>query len=354
MNKKIAIILINYKTYADRFLQEAYASLMTLNYPKECYRIYIADNVTTPQTQQRLKDLAPEAVIVPTDGNGWGHGNNICAKKAQEDGFDDFLVIANMDTIFDSNFLKEMVDVAQSDEGIGIVQSKLLLHPPKNGQYFLNSKGNMLTFLGFGYCAGDGKTDDVLDEVVDITSAAGAGILISGKLFRNVGMCDESYFMYHDDIELSYKVKIAGYRLVLAPRSVIYHKHEFGRSIRQIYYMERNRFRFLLEFYKVPTLILIAPALLIMEIGMLPYTVLNRWFFTKLKVYGYFLNPRNWKEIGSKRKSVQNIRVVTDKVLLEKVVAHIDFQQVQNPLLTYIANPLFTLYWRIIKPLIRW
>lgn len=352
---KVAIILINYKWYADRFLARAYESLQKLNYPKDSYRIYIADNVTSPETQELLQHLAPEAVVVPSDGNGWGHANNICARQAMEDGYDDYFAIVNMDTIFDPDFLKEAVAVAENDKTIGAVQSKLLLYPPQeNGEYHLNSKGNSLTFLGFGYCAGDGKKDDTGSEVVDIVSAAGAGVLVPREIFIAIGMCDETYFMYHDDIEISQKIRLMGYRLVLAPNSIIFHEHEFGRSIMQVYFMERNRLRFLLEFYKLKTLLLMFPAWWFMELGMIPFEIKNKWLWTKLRVYGYFLNPKNWLALKKKRRQIQDLRTISDKEFLNGFVAKIDFQQVNNPLLTYIANPIFSVYWWVMKRLIKW
>lgn len=352
---KVAIIMINYKWYADRFLARAYESLQKLNYPKDKYKIYVVDNVTSTETQDLIKRLAPEAVVVPTDGNGWGHANNVGAQQAMKDGFDDYFSIVNMDTIFHEDYLLEAVKVAENDKTVGCVQSKLLLYPPQeDGSYHLNSRGNSLTFLGFGYCSGDGKVDDTPDQVVDIVSAAGAGLLVSRELFISIGMCDPTYFMYHDDIELCQKVKMLGYRLVLAPRSIIYHEHEFGRSIRQVYYMERNRFRFILEFYKWRTIILMIPAWLFMELGMLPYQIKNKWLWTKLRVYGYFFLPSSWKLLRAKRKQIQYLRTISDRKFFEGVVAKIDFQQVNNPLLKYLANPIFSAYWWVMKKVIRW
>jgi len=351
---KVAIIMINYKTYADRFLKDSYESLVKINYPKDSFRIYVVDNVTSPETRTRIKELAPEATVVPSDGNGWGHANNVGAKKAIKEGFDDYFYFVNMDTKFDPECLNESLKAAQSDPKIGIVQSKLLLHPPINGEYMLNSKGNSLTFLGFGYCAGDGKKDDAGSEVTDIVTAAGAGILVPKKVFLEAGLCDESYFMYHDDIELSFKIKLLGYRVVLAPKSVVYHKHEFGRSVRQIYSMERNRFRFMLEFYKWPTLVLIFPAFVFMELGMLPYSLINNWFLTKLKAYGYFLSPKGLSQVFAKRKEIQKMRKISDRQMLRGIVGIIDFQQIENPVLKYIANPIFNLYWKLASRLIVW
>lgn len=352
--KKVGIILINYKNYAERFLRESYDSLMALDYPKEDYRVYVVDNVTSEETVNMIKALAPEATVVPSAGNGWGHANNVGAKQAIKDGFADYLYIVNMDTIFDPECLKEAVAAAESDSRIGIVQSKLLLHPAKDGEYCLNSKGNSITFLGFGYCAGDGKKDDAGDDVTDIVTAAGAGLLIPRKVFEAVGGCDESYFMYHDDIELSFKVKLMGLRLVLAPRSVVYHKHEFGRAVMQIFHMERNRLRFIIEFYKLGTILLILPAWLFMEIGMIPFELMNKWFSVKLRVYAYFLKPENWRMMLRKRKFLQGIRKIKDREMMEGMVGVVEFQQIDNPVLRYIANPIFDAYWKIARRLIVW
>lgn len=346
--------MINYKHYADRFLHDSFLSLEKLNYPKEKYRVYVVDNATSQETVERCKELAPGATILPSEGNGWGHANNVGARKAKEDGFDDYLFFVNMDTEFDPEFVREAIKAYESDEKIGVVQSKLLLHPPVEGEYMLNSKGNSLTFLGFGYCAGDGKRDDVKDEVVDVTYAAGAALLVSGRVWGLIGECDESYFMYHDDIEINFKAKLIGLRTVLAPRSVVYHKHEFGRSILQVNFMERNRIRFLFEFYKWRTLILILPAFVVMEIGMFPYAILNKWVKTKLRVYLWFLTPSNILLLSQKRKKVQRLRKVDDKELLRGVGAIVDFQQVDNPVLRYIANPMFAVYWTVIKKFIKW
>ncbi len=351
---KVAIILINYKWYAKKFLEDCYKSLININYPKDKFRIYIADNKSSEESLRILKELAPEAEIVPSDGNGWGHGNNICAKKAMEQGFDDYFFFVNMDTIFDKDFVKYAIELIEKDKTIGIIQSKILLYPQnKDKTWNVNSRGNSLTFLGFSFCAGDGKVDNPDDDkVVEITTASGAGLLIPREIFLAVNGCDETYFMYHDDVELSQKVRLLGYKIVLQPKSIIYHKHEFSRSVRQIYYIERNRFRFLFEFYKLKTLILIFPMLLFTEIAMIPFEIKNGWFLTKLKVYFWFWNPKNLYLVYQKRKQVQFLRTISDKEFVKNFTATIDFQQIDNFFVKYIANPIFSIYWRIIKKLI--
>lgn len=345
--------MINYKYYAERFLKKSYESLMKVNYPRDSFTLYIVDNATSKETVELCQKLAPEAKILPSEGNGWGHANNVAARQAIKDACD-YIFFLNMDTEFDPEFINEAVKAYESDDNIGLVQSKLLLHPPVDGEYMLNSAGNSLTFLGFGYCAGDGKKDNVPDKIVDITYPSGAGLLISKDVWEKIGECDESYFMYHDDVEIGFKTKLIGKRVVLAPRSVIYHKHEFGRSIMQVTFMERNRIRFLLEFFKVPTLILIFPAFLLMELGMFPYAVLNRWTKAKLKVYLWFWSPKNLSSILKKRKEIQKLRKVSDAKLMRGITGVINFQQIENPVLKYIANPMFAAYWWVIQKIIIW
>lgn len=346
--------MINYKNYAERFLKDSYESLMKVNYPKDCFRLYVVDNATSEETVKLCQELAPESKVLPSSGNGWGHANNLAAREGIKDGFGDYIFFLNMDTEFDPEFINEAIKVHESDPQIGLVQSKLLLHPPVNGEYYINSVGNSMTFLGFGYCAGDGKKDDHNEKVRDITYGSGAGLSISGDNWQKIGECDESYFMYHDDAEISFKVKLIGLRVVVAPKSIIYHKHEFGRSIMQVTFMERNRMRFLLEFFKWRTILLIFPAFIIMEIGMFPYVVFNKWTKAKIKAYAWFFYSENMMSLAKKRQEVQAMRKISDRELLKGFTGVIEFQQISNPILDKIANPMFNFYWQIIKKIIVW
>ena len=65
--------------------------------------------------------------------------------------------------------------------------------------------------------------------------------------------------MYHDDLEMGWKAKLAGYKIVLAPKSVCYHKYEFSRSIKMVYYMERNRLITHFSFYELTSILAILP-----------------------------------------------------------------------------------------------
>ncbi|NQT49688.1 glycosyltransferase family 2 protein [Candidatus Kuenenbacteria bacterium] len=214
-------------------------------------------------------------------------------------------------------------------------------------------------YLGFGFTDGYGEPKSkVLSQKSKVEElkgyASGCSLVVKKEVLDKIGGYDEEYYMYHDDIELNWRAKLAGYKIVLAPKSVVYHKYEFARSVRMLFYMERNRYLVLFSFYKFRTILLILPALLFMELAMLLYSVAKGWFKTKLRVYGYFLKLRTWRHIIQVRKQVRGFRIKKDKQLIRDYAGKILFQEIENPLLKYIGNPILNLYLKLIKKIIVW
>ena len=84
--------------------------------------------------------------------------------------------------------------------------------------------------------------------------------------------------MYHEDLDLGWRMKLLGYNNIVAKTSVVYHSYEFSRSIKKYYYMERNRFIVMFQNYKLGTILLILPVLVIMEMGLLLFSLSNGFF----------------------------------------------------------------------------
>lgn len=354
MEPKVGIILINYKDYAKRFLADCRDSLRLLDYPKDKYIVYIVDNATSDETQKYLRESYPEAVILPNAANaGWAGGNNAGLVRAPADGCED-VVFLNMDVIVEREWLKELVLAASSDQKIGIAQPKILLHPVRDIPR-INSLGNDIHFLMFGFCHGYNEPDSTADlGVRDIPYASGSSMYVRGEVIKKIGICDEGFFMYHDDFDFCARARLAGFRLVIAPKSRMWHKYEFNRSVALVYFMERNRLICLLYFYKWPTLMLIFPAFLAYEFGILLFSIKNGYAKTKLASWGFFFNRKNLKKILGKRREIQKSRLLSDKEMSSNFVGTVGFQEINNSLNKYFANPVFGLYWKIAWKLIRW
>lgn len=355
MSKKVGIILVNYKDYVNRFLSECRDSLRKQDYSD--FIVYIVDNASSEESREYIKKNYLEARIIQRLDGNYSAANNIGIKKAEEDGCE-YFVIANMDTRFKNNWLSELVYAIESDNSIGMAQSKILLYPKTEKEWQkskINSVGNIMNFLGFGFTSGYNEDDREIEGYPEIKGyVSGCSYITKKEVIKKIGNYNEEYFMYHDDVEMSWKAKLAGYKIVLAPKSVVYHKYEFGRSILMLYYIERNRYIAVLSFYSLPSLILLLPALIAMDIGMFLYSISGGWFKIKLRVYVYFLRLDSWRKILENRKYLKSIRKIEDKKIVDSFVGKIMFQEVANPVLEYVANPIFNLYWRIIKRIIFW
>ncbi|PKM91676.1 hypothetical protein CVU82_00495 [Candidatus Falkowbacteria bacterium HGW-Falkowbacteria-1] len=350
MNKKLAIILINYKDYAKKYLDDCLLGVRKQDFLGEI-NLYITDNETSDESFNYLEEKAPEAKIIRNKNNdGFAKGNNDAIEEAFRDNCD-YIFLLNMDTIIEETTVSEMVRVADNQESIGAVQARLMLYPAKNK---INSLGNKTHFLGFGFCEGYNETYDsagVVDKA-EIFYPSGAAVLFKRNVLEKVGLFDESYFMYNEDQDLGWRIWLAGYKCVLAKNSIVYHKYEFSRSISKYYFMDRNRIITTLKNYKIFTLVLFLPAFLVMEFGLFYFSLKNGWAKDKIKIWLNFLNPFFWYRIYLGRKKVREFRKIKDRDLMFLISGKISYQEISGSLLS-LANFFLNIYFIFAKFLIR-
>lgn len=357
MYKKIGIIIVSYDSRP--YLDDLFFSLAKVEYQN--WEIVFVDNASTDGSADYLKEKFgprfPNLTIMKLDKNsGFAIGNNIGLKYLEEKDFD-YAYLLNQDTAPEPDFLERVLE--KMKDNVGSVQSLIRLH---NKDDRTNTLGNAIHFLGFGYCYGYGwsreKTEKYLEEwrardpELNIAYGSGAGLLLNMKALRKVGFFDESFFMYHEDTDLGWRLRLAGYRNVLAPDSIIYHKYEFSKSIKKYYWMERNRFITIFQNYSAQGLALILLPLLLMEMGLFFFSFFSGWWREKIKVIEYFLYPKNWRRICANRRRVQKLRKISDKEISKYFVGKILFQDIDNWLLRKIANPILDFYWRVIRKIL--
>lgn len=357
MPDKIGVIIVLYNSRP--YLDDLFFSLGKVAYPN--WEIVCVDNASTDGGAEYLKEKFgaqfSNLTIMKIDKNsGFAIGNNIGLKYLADNNFD-YAYLLNQDTAVAPDFLEQTL--AKADNGVGSVQSLILLHDKNE---VANTLGNAIHYLGFGYCFGYGWTAEKWekyladwragDAELNIAYGSGAGLLLDVRALKNVGFFDDIYFMYHEDLDLGWRLRLAGYKNVLSPESVIYHKYEFGKSIKKYYWMERNRFITIFKNYSVWSLVLIIPPLLFMEAGMFFFSFFSGWWREKLRVYEYFLYPRHWRRIFSERRRIQKLRKVSDREIAKYFTGKILFQDMNNWFLRKIANPLFNLYWKVIEKVI--
>ena len=160
--------------------------------------------------------------------------------------------------------------------------------------------------------------------------------------------------MYNEDQDLGWRLWLHGYRNVLAPKSIAYHQYEFSRSIEKMYFMDRNRILVILQNYRLPTLILLWPVNKFHELATMILAIKGGWGKQKLAVWRYFFKRSTWSMIRQKRGQRQRSRTVKDREIIHRFTGKILFQDVMNPAVKYIANPVLGAYWWVVKRIIFW
>jgi GT2 family glycosyltransferase len=397
MDKSVAIILVNYLDYAERFLDDCLAGLRAQDYQGEM-KIFIVDNATTAASFTYLSKKVPEAELVLNKSNdGFAKGNNDGIKLALAQNFD-YVFLLNEDTVIEQNCISELVKVFENENWIpdqvrddkrevGAVQARMVLFSDKSK---INSLGNTTHFLGFGYCDGynqsitnyelqitkkeschsgakrseaiESQDDHTNDEMLSLRSSmtdkdicypSGAAVMFRSSVLKEIGLFDEEMWMYNEDQDLGWRVWLAGYKCVLAWDAVVYHKYEFSRSITKYYWMDRNRIVVMLKNYRLGTLLLIFPAFLVMELGLILFATKGGWLKEKLKVWQYFLHWRTWQCIIKSRRTTQVLRKVKDRDIIAMFSGKIWYQEIDDVKLR-LVNPIFNFYWKIVRTIIFW
>lgn len=359
---KVAIIYLSY--HSEPYIDDVISGLKMLTYPKDKVEFVIVDN-PHPEHGSSMRILEdkfvslsgkeiPHTTILPQSRNlGFSGGNNEGIKWALENGFD-YVFFHNNDGFVSGGFLEPLVKAMEEDKKLGAVQSLILLHPETD---LVNSSGNEFHYLGFGF-SGDYKKDvrEISSSIKKIAYASGAALLMRADLLKKYGLWDDDFFMYHEDLEYSFRLRTAGYEIALVPDSIFYHKYQFSRSMQKFYWMEKNRYGVMLMYFRWETLLVLLPIALILEVGLWGFAFKGGWVEERVKVYKYWLDIRNWKLWMEKRKNIQKIRVINDAKLLENAATGIFFQEksMENPLIKYVGNPIMSLYyWVIVRNLIR-
>jgi GT2 family glycosyltransferase len=360
----IIVVAFNHRAVLGRCVH----ALETAGLDPAAVRLILVDNASGDGTAELIRTelLAPAgdrtvrglpALFLRSDRNlGFAGGCNLGLRRALDDG-DDHAYLLNPDTEAEPGFLPAALAVAASDPTIALVQS-LILH--QTDPQVVNTHGNAVHYLGFGWAAGDGQRLDhpavapLVQGPRDIAFASGAGMLIDLACLRRIGLLDEELFLYLEDLELAWRARLAGLRVVLAPGSRVRHAYAFHKGVTKFHFLERNRWLVLLWCYRVRTLLLLLPALLACELGLWALAVRQGWWREKARACTYVLDPRRWPRLIASRQRVQALRRVSDQAITAAFTGAIHFPSVSGWALVRIANPLLATYWWVVRRLIRW
>lgn len=352
MKKNVAIIIVNYNGL--KYLPACLGSVFNTTDDGVSKQVYLVDNFSQDGSVQWIEENYPQVNIIRAESNlGFAGGNNLAWQYLEKVNLPEYILLLNQDAQLTAGCLTTLVQYMDTHPQTATCQPKLLLWPETQK---INSLGNVIHYLGFGYSDGNEITDQgISNQPSPVNYCTGAAVLIRSEVIKKIGgLFDDFMFMYLEDLDLGWRTRLAGYFNYLVPTSVMYHQYEFKRGMKQIYYFERNRLWIILKNYRLPTLILLLPAILLMELGQIFFACLHRTIKYKLAGYAWFLSLTNWQKLIIQRRLMRQIRRISDRQLISEFSGRIDFQPIDNWLLKYIANPIFACYRVLIKLLIVW
>lgn len=243
VGKKVAVVILNYKVKED--ILECVASVKKSNYKNS--EIIVVDNNSRDGLKVELTKLDDVTFIQTGDNLGYCGGNNIGIRKALESKAD-FLFILNPDTKIKIDTISNLVKLA-NETGHGIYGPKILFGDRKTIWY---GGGIIDTDNVLGVHIGMDEVDKgQYDKVTETGFVSGAAIFIRRDVFGSIGLFNEKYFLYLEDMEFCWRAKTKGIKSAYNPKAVVYHKNAkstgLGSSL-QDYFITRNRLLFAFKY----------------------------------------------------------------------------------------------------------
>ena len=214
----------------------------------------------------------------------------------------------------------------------------------------VNTIGNELHFTGIAWAGGHGEPLPRRPEPREVAVASGACLAIPLARWRELGGFPPDFFLYHEDVDLSFRIRLAGGRVGIEPSAIVDHDYEFAGRAERWRWLERNRWAFLLRVYPLPLLALLAPALVLTELALIPASVAGGWGRQKLQANLDVI--RRLPRLARERRAIQATRAASSAELAAWLTPDLD-----SPFIPRVARSLparFALraYWRLVRLLL--
>jgi len=320
----VSVIILNYngRRILGQLLSDCLSSVLETSYPN--FEVIFVDNGSTDDSVVSIEEKFgkdPRLKIIRNERNlGFAEGNNVGAKYARGE----YIVFLNNDIEVDNRWLKELINIVNSDSTIGAAQSKLLLlHNRKQ----FDCAGGFIDYYGYASERGHGEEDKgQYDRIDEIFYAKGAAILIRHEVLESVGLFDPDFIMYYEETDLCWRIWLRGYRIVFVPTSIVYHATRATVSHRkravEVDFMTRYHLTTMIKNYNWINLMKYLSAFILIEIRRATVLIMKRnTARAKASIKAFLWNLFSLKYIWKKRLEVQlSIRRVPDTHIMRRAM----------------------------------
>ena len=219
--EKVAIVILNWngQPMMERYLPSV------LNYSRDEAAVYVADNASTDQSMEMLRRQFPEVKLIQLEKN-WGFAEGYNKALRQIDA--EYYLLLNSDIKVTHHWLTPMVEYMDNHQDVAACQPKLLSIFDEDRFEYAGASGGYLDRLGYPFCRGRifetvEADNGQYDYATDILWATGAALMIRAKDYWEAGGLDGRFFAHNEEIDLCWRLRIRGRRIVCLPESYVYH-----------------------------------------------------------------------------------------------------------------------------------
>ena len=211
-NSKIAIIIVNWKQY--QLTKLCLYSLQKIKYDN--YQIILIDNESNPKELKKIKNQFDKIITFPNQKNlGFTGANNIGIEYAIKNDFE-YVMLINNDTEVEKNFINPLIELLEKNQNFGAAQPLILNYYNRNKVW--SAGGFLNKFFGYTYVI---KSPEGIKKNIDWIT--GCCFFLRTDVIKKIGLLDEKFFAYYEDVDWSIRIKNAGYDLAFVKSSVVYH-----------------------------------------------------------------------------------------------------------------------------------
>ncbi len=219
---KIAVVILNWN--GEKLLEQFLPSVTQYS-QREWSEVIVVDNDSTDESLQFLKNNYPNIKTIVHDKNyGFADGYNLALEQLDHD----YFVLLNSDVEVSENWLDPIYNLFEKEPDIVAAQPKIKAFYNRTDFEYAGASGGYLDHLAYPFCRG--RVFDTIetdsgqyDELTDVMWASGASLFIRSNIYKTLGGLDGDFFAHMEEIDLCWRIKNRGFRIVCQPQSVVYH-----------------------------------------------------------------------------------------------------------------------------------
>ncbi|MTI80585.1 MAG: glycosyltransferase family 2 protein [Firmicutes bacterium] len=313
----ISVIIITYNS--ENYIYDCIMSIQDQTYLN--YEVIVLDNASTDSTMEVIVTNFPWVKIINSNENlGFAGGVNL----AYECSKGEYIALLNPDAKADNDWLRNLSHTMDKERTCGICASLIL----QWGTEIIDTAGDGCTRAGKGFKIGNNELAKRYSETKEVFAACGGAALYRRSMIEEIGFFDEDFFLLHEDSDLSFRARLAGWKCIYVPNAVVEHKVSASIGYKTsiaVYHAVKNTDMVWLKNLPITLMLITLPEKALSDLALFIYVgIVHGKIKEYFKAKWYILS--NLLKILEKRRYIQGKRKITQRNILNKLTPFISMQ----------------------------